>query len=456
MLTSLAPDAKDGKGFMDFVRRFFRLQAHGVTVRSELAAGAATFAAMAYILAVNPEILGHAGMDRGAVLAATALASALFTAAMGLYANLPVALAPGMGMNAYFAFGLCVAGGLHWQQALGIVFWSGAFFLVVALSGLRQAVLDAVPAPLRAAIACGVGAFIAFIGLQKAGLVVAAPATLVGLGNLAAPGPLLALGGLLLAVVLMRARVPGAVLWTVVAVTALGLVVRGPDGRPLTAWPREWLAAPPNPGRIAGELDLLYPLKHFGQCVPWLFTVFFIDLFDGMGTLLGLIRRLERKAPAADPRFERALRADACATMGCALLGTSTVTPYIESAAGIESGGRTGLAALATAGCFLLALLAAPLFLAVPAVATAPVLILVGVLMMEGIGQIDFADLGDAVPALLIVLLMPLTFSIAEGIAVGFLAYVVLRAATGRAREIPAALWGITVLLVLHFAWRMA
>jgi len=429
----------------------FALHERGSSVRTELVAGATTFAAMAYILAVNPSILGATGMDRGAVLTATALASALFTALMGLLANLPVAAAPGMGINAFFAFTLCLGAGVPWQGALGMVFYSGLCFFLVTVTGLRRAVVDAIPASLRAAVACGIGLFIAFIGLQKGGLVAASPATLVAPGRMASAQGMLVFLGLLLGAWTLGRRKPGGLLFVVILLSLLGLAVPGADGKPLTARPGgAWLSLPPSILPVLFQVDLGYFWTHLHQCLPALFALFFVDFFDGLGTLLGLGERLGTRTPLP---LDRALRADALGAAGSALLGTSTVTPYIESAAGIEQGGRTGLTALATAGCFLLALFAAPLLLAVPAAATAPVLILVGLSMMPALAKVDFGDWTLALPSCLVVLLMPLTFSIAEGIAAGIVFHVALRIAAGRAREVSPVLLGLAAVLLLHYVW---
>ena len=413
---------------------------------------------MAYILAVNPAFLAQAGIDRGAALTATAVGSALFTAVMALYANVPFGLAPGMGMNAFFTYVLCLGLKLPWQAALGVVFLSGLLFLAVSLTGLRKKIIESIPLSLRAAIGCGIGFFIAFIGLKESGLIVADPNMLVALGNFTAPPVLLAIAGFLLVAVLVRNNVPGAILIALFLLTLAGAWIPGADGQPLTAWPHHLFSAPPSLAPAFGKLDLAYPFAHFGQIAAALFALFFVNLFDGLGTLVGLLDRtglLEHHTKGQEqPRHEKALRADALATMGCAVLGSSTVTPYIESAAGIEQGGRTGLTALVTAACFVLALFAAPLLLVIPAVATAPILVLVGIRMMDGIGRLDLHDLADGIPAILIILLMPLTFSISEGIAIGFIAWSALRILLGRWRELSPTMWGMTALLVVHYVWR--
>ena len=436
------------------LQRLFQLDRHQTTVGRELQAGLTTFAAMAYILAVNPSVLGATGMDQGAVLTATALASSLFTALMGLAANLPIASAPGMGINAFFAFTLCIGNGVPWQGALGMVFYGGLLFFLVTVTGVRRQIIAAIPPALRAAVSCGIGLFIAFIGLQKGGIVVPHPVTLVAVGRIATPAVGLVLLGLLLGAWCLGRRKPAGLLLVVVSLTLLGLAVPGRDGKPLTTLPEEgrWFSLPPSLLPVLLKVDLGYFWTHLGKCLPALFALFFVDLFDGLGTLLGLGERLKLTATALP--LDRALRADALGATGCALLGTSTVTPYIESAAGIEQGGRTGLTALATAGCFLLALFAAPLFLAIPAAATAPILILVGIAMMRSFPAIDFDDWTLAMPACLIVLLMPLAFSISEGIAAGLIAHVALRIVAGRGREVSPVLGALAALLLLHYAWR--
>ncbi len=433
--------------------RWFRLQAHGTTLRREVVAGLTTFAAMAYILAVNPQILSATGMPFGALITATALASAIMTAAMGLATNYPIALAPGMGMNAFFAFTLCQAHGLPWRAALALTFLSGLCFLGCTLGGIRRRLLEALPREMRAAITGGIGLFLVFIGLQKGGLIVASPATLVTLGR-PGPAPLLALGGILLCLVLTLRRVPGAVLLTLAAVTLAGLAVPGPAG-PLTRLPDRWLSAPASLAPTFLAFDFRYLLAHAGALLPLLLTLLFVDLFDNMGTLIGVTSRLGLLDDRGRlPRLGRALAADACAAMVGSALGTSTVTSYVESAAGVEEGGRTGLTALVVSACFLLALFAAPLIAMVPAVATTPALVVVGLSMAQELKAIDLGDTGTALPALLTALLMPLSFSISEGLTLGFLAFAAARLAQGRARELSAGAWVLAGIFLLHLVFR--
>ncbi len=433
--------------------RWFRLQAHGTTLRREVVAGLTTFAAMAYILAVNPQVLATTGMPLGALITATALASAIMTAAMGLATNYPIALAPGMGMNAFFAYTLCQAHGIPWRAALALTFLSGVCFLAATLGGIRRRLLEAIPREMKAAITGGIGLFLVFIGLQKGGLLVASPATLVTLGKVS-PTSLLALGGILLCLVLSVRRVPGAVLLTLALVTLAGLAVRGPDG-PLTRLPDHWLSAPASLAPTFLAFDFGYLASHAGALLPMLLTLLFVDLFDNMGTLIGVASRLGLMDEQGRlPRLGRALGADACAAMVGSTLGTSTVTSYIESAAGVEEGGRTGLTALVVSACFLLALFAAPLITMVPAVATTPALVVVGLSMAQELKALDLGDFGTAVPALLTALLMPLTFSIAEGLAFGFVAFVVARTAQGRPRDLTVTAWALAGIFLLHLVFR--
>ncbi len=429
----------------------FRLRENGTTARREVVAGLTTFAAMAYILAVNPTILSATGMDRGALITATALAAALTTAAMAFATNYPVALAPGMGLNAFFAFTMCGALQVPWRGALGLVFWEGVVFLLLTLSGVRQKIVEALPASLRAAIGCGIGLFIAFIGLKNGGVIVAHPETLVALGDLSKPAPLLVLVGIALTAVGLLRRVPGAMILTIGLLTVIGIFLPG------ATKPAGVVSAPASLLPTFLQLDLSYPFEHPGQSWSLLLTLLFVDLFDNMGTLLAVCRRAGLLDDRGNlPRLGRALLADAGAAMVGACLGTSTTTSYIESAAGVEEGGRTGLTGLVVAGCFMLAVFFHPLIAAVPVFATAPALVVVGVLMMQSVLEIDFKDFAVAVPAVMILLVMPLSFSISEGIAVGFVFYAVLMLAAGRGRQVTPVAYVLAALFLAHFFFRQA
>jgi AGZA family xanthine/uracil permease-like MFS transporter len=437
------------------LERLFGLQRAGTTVRTEITAGFTTFAAMAYILAVNPQILSTTGMDFGAVVTATALAAAIMTAVFALVTNWPIALAPGMGLNAFFAFTICGSMGIPWAAALAMVFCSGACFLLLSLTGVRQRIIQSIPHELKIAISCGIGLFIAFIGLQKGGVVVAHPATLVSAGALGSPRVLLVLVGVVLAAVLHFRRVRGAIILTVLALTVLGLFIPGADGQPLTRHPDTLVAWPASLAPTFLKFDFGYLAAHWQQALPLIFAFLFVDLFDNMGTLIGVCARLGfLQKDGSLPGIGRALGADATAAMVGSCLGTSTVTSYIESAAGAEAGGRTGLTALVVSGCFLAALFVHPLLRIIPPEATAPALILVGILMMQGASELNLADFPTAVPAVLTIVLMPLTFSISEGLALGFVIYAAFQTGAGRAHQITGTAWTLAALFLAHLLLR--
>jgi AGZA family xanthine/uracil permease-like MFS transporter len=424
--------------------RYFHFAELGTNWRTEILAGSTTFLTMAYIIFVNPAILAETGMPFQAVLIATCLSAAAGSLLMGLYAKYPIALAPGMGLNAYFTYAVVKGMGVPWTSALGAVFLSGILFLILTLTGLRQRIIAAVPRELYAAVAAGIGLFIAFIGLRNAGLVVASPATLVTLGDLRSPLTLLAAAGLLLVAALYARQIRAAVLIGI-AVTTLASAALG-----LTRWnpqPARWdaLSATFLQLDIAGTLRLGF--------VEIVFVFLFVDLFDNVGTLLAVGQRAGLfRAGERIPRLHRILTADALATIAGSLTGTSTVVSYIESAAGVAAGGRSGATAAVTGILFLLAIPVASLLGAIPAAATAPALILVGCLMMAHAAEIDWPDPIAAVPAFLTLILIPLTFSIANGLAVGFLAHVALTLAAGRWKRLHP----VTVLMALLFLVRFA
>ncbi|HVY71713.1 MAG TPA: NCS2 family permease [Verrucomicrobiae bacterium] len=438
------------------LERLFKLSAHRTTVHTEIIAGFTTFAAMAYILAVNPAILSAAGMDAGALISATALASALMTALMGLMTNYPIALAPGMGMNAFFAFTICGAMKIPWQAALGMVFVSGLLFLLLSVSGLRQKIIESIPQELKIAIACGIGSFITFLGLKNGGIIVSDPATFVTVGKIGSPAGLLVLFGIVLTAVLYWRKVRGAIIISILALTIIGLFLPAADGKGnITAMPERLIAAPASLAPTFLALDLKYVFANLGHVFPVIFALLFVDLVDNMGTLIGVCHRagfLDKDGNF--PQLGRAMAADATAAMVGSCLGTSTVTSYIESAAGVEEGGRTGLTSMVVSICFLLALFFHPLIRAIPAVATAPALVVVGIFMMQSITDLDLKDFTKAMPALLIMVIMPLAFSINEAISIGFVVYVAFAVGTGRSREISWMSWLLSVLFLLHLWFR--
>jgi AGZA family xanthine/uracil permease-like MFS transporter len=435
------------------LERFFALKDHQTSVSREVVAGLTTFAAMAYILAVNPSILSTTGMDKGALITATAVASGVMTTVMALATNYPIALAPGMGLNAFFAFTLCGAKGIPWQAALGLVFYSGLIFLALSVTGLRKRLVEAIPIELKLAITAGIGFFIAFIGLKNGGVVVANPATFVGLGDLSKPGPLLVIAGIIATAILVTRKIPGAIILVILALTLVGLIVPSPDGKGMiTALPNGIVNLPASLAPTFLKLDLTYFWKNFLDAIPVVLSILFVDLFDNMGTLIGVSKRAGLLDKSGNlPKIGQAFMADAGAAMFGSSLGTSTVTSYIESAAGVEAGGRTGLTVIATACCFFLALFFAPLILIIPSVATAPALVIVGAFMMQGLAELDLRDFEKAAPAFITILAMPLAFSISEGIAFGLLTYVGLKLGTGKSKEVGALTYVLAVLFILHF-----
>ncbi|MBS0580796.1 MAG: NCS2 family permease [Proteobacteria bacterium] len=429
------------------LERLFDLKGHGTTVRTEVLAGLTTFVTMAYIVVVNPAILGAAGMPVAAVAVATCLASGFGSILMGLLSNYPLALAPGMGLNAYFTYTVVKVMGLPWQTALGCVFISSVAFLVLTLAGVRRVIVSAVPRPLFAAVAGGIGLFIAFIGLADAGIVVADPGTMVKLGSLTGPKPALALFALLLIAILQARRVRGAILLGILVTAAIAWMTGLAHFSPGTYSLRDLSAA-------AFKLDVHQALNWKGSIglslVEIVFVFLFVDMFDNIGTLVAVTKRAGLIAPDGTiPRLNRILLSDSIAMLFGALAGTSPVTSYVESAAGVAVGGRTGLTSVVVGVLFLATLFFAPLVQAIPGAATAPALILVGALMMGALAEIDWSDAAEAIPAFLTVIIIPLTYSIANGLAFGITCHAILKLARGQAR---AADWLIYVLAVVCIA----
>jgi adenine/guanine/hypoxanthine permease len=421
--------------------RYSGLRRAEPSIATEFRAGVATFLTMAYIIFVNPAILAQAGMDHGAVFVATCLAAALGSALMGLWANYPIAMAPGMGLNAYFAFTIVPELGGDWQLALGCVFVSGVLFFLISLSRLRVWLIDAIPMSLKLGIAAGIGFFLALIALQNAGLVAADPATLVTLGDLAKPQAWLAAAGFLVIAGLAIRKIPGAIIFGVLAVTAAAVAMG------LEPW-HGVAAPPPSLAPTFFKMDVAGVFQ-LGLVIIVL-TLLLVTILDTAGTLIGVARQAGfLDAEGRLPRARQAFLADSGGAMIGAALGTSTNTAYIESAAGVEEGGRTGLTAIFVALFFLLALFLAPLAQTVPLYATAPALLFVAFLMAASLGALKFDDPTDYIPALIIVLMMPLSYSIATGIGLGFIAYAALKALTGRFREINAAVAVIAAAFLL-------
>ena len=433
------------------LERLFHLKAHDTRVRTEVLAGFTTFLTMVYIVAVNPAIMGDAGMPVGAVAVATCLAAGFGSILMGFASNYPLALAPGMGLNAYFTYTVVKGMGVPWETALGCVFLSGTAFLVLTLVGVRQLIVNAIPRALFSAVAGGVGLFIAFIGLKDAGIIVSNPATAVGLGDLTAPTAALAIGGLLLIGALQTWKVPAAMLIGILATTAaawgLGLTHVAP-----ATYSLHDLAA------TAFKLNVPAAFNLKGGMVLTLveivFVFLFVDLFDNVGTLVAVTKKAGLVEPDGTiPRLNRILLADSVATMFGALAGTSTVTSYIESASGVAVGGRTGLTAIVVGILFLCTLFVAPLVQAIPTAATAPALIMVGALMIGAVTEIDWADPAVSIPAFLTLVAIPLTYSIANGLAFGITSFAVLKLVGGKARMGDWLLFLLAILFVLRFIY---
>ena len=434
-----------------FVERFFKVREKGSTVRTELLAGMTTFIAMAYILFVNPNILADAGIPKEAAIASTIWIAALASLAMGIFANYPVALAPGMVLNAFFAYYVCGVLGLHWTVALGAVFFSGVLFLILTVGGIRQAIINAVPRDLKYAISVGIGLFIAFIGLKGTGLIVENSATYVSLGHVTAPTTLLSLFGLLLTAALMARNVHGSILIGIFVTTILAMILgMTPAPKGITDIVSTSL---PHMGETFGQLDLA-GAWHYGL-ISIIFTFTVVELFDNMGTLIGLTTKAKMVRPDGHiENIDKALTTDAVGTMVSAMFGTSTVTSYIESAAGIAAGGRTGLTAVAAGVLFLAALLFTPLIGLVPAFATAPALILVGALLMSEVGKIDFSDFTNALPVFLTIIMMPLTSSIANGFAFGFISYTVMKLCAGQYKKVSWIMYLVSIAFLINLALR--
>ena len=425
-----------------FLERQFKLKEHNTDVKTEVLAGITTFMTMAYILVVNPDILSQAGMDKGGVFTATALSAVIATLIMAFYANYPFALAPGMGLNAFFTFTV-VLGPMQksWQFALTAVFLEGIIFIILSLFKVREAIFDAIPMNLKKAVSVGIGLFIAFIGLVSAGIVEQGGAILQ-VGKLTDKAPLLALIGLLITGILLAKNVKGALLIGIIATTIIGI----PMG--VTPTPTGIVSLPPSLKDVAFKFE-------WENIFSWdmlivMFTFLFVDVFDTVGTLVGVASKADMLDEEGKlPKVSQALFADAVGTVAGACLGTSTVTTFVESASGVAEGGRTGLTALTTAGMFALSLLFAPIFTIVPGAATAPALILVGLFMMSPIKDIDLDDFTEAIPAFLTIIMMPLAYSIAEGIVFGMVSYVFLKVLTGKHKDVSVVMYVLAALFIL-------
>jgi AGZA family xanthine/uracil permease-like MFS transporter len=427
------------------MEKLFKLKANGTTVGRELAAGLTTFLTMAYILAVNPAMLGSIGngMTPEAVFSATVLASIIAMLVMAFAANLPVALAPGMGLNAFFTYTVVFGMGYSWQIALTAVFCEGIVFILLSLLNVREAIIKAIPVNLKHAVAVGIGLFITMIGLGNSGIMVRNESTFVALGNLTSGAPLVALIGLVITIVLFARKVHGAILIGILITTVIGV----PFG--VTAIPKNFspVSFPAAPLLFQFDFSTVLTMKFFIV----FFTFLFVDIFDTVGTLVGITTQAGLTNKHGDiPRVKQALLADAVGTVAGAALGTSTVTSYIESASGVAAGGRTGLTNISTAGLFLLALFLSPLFLLVPSAATAPALIMVGFFMMQSVVNIDFKDPTEGIPAFFTIFMMPFAYSIAQGIVFGILSYVIIKLLSGKLKDINVVSIVLSIIFIVQ------
>ncbi|NCI78539.1 guanine permease [Acinetobacter tandoii] len=426
------------------LERLFKLSENKTTFRTEVLAGVTTFLTMCYIIIVNPMILSETGMDHGAVFVATCLAAAIGCLVMGIIANYPIALAPGMGLNAYFTYSVCMGMGVPWQTALAAVFMSGLIFIAISMFKIREAIVNAIPMSLKLAIGGGIGLFLALIALKNSGIIVDNPATLVGLGDLKQPTVLLTLFGFLMIVVLHHFKVRGAIIISILVLTAISTFMGLSEFK-----------------GVVGEIPSIAPTflqmdfegLFTASLVGVIFVFFLVDLFDSTGTLVGVAHRAGLLQDGKLPRLKKALFADSTAIVAGAALGTSSTTPYIESSAGVAAGGRTGLTAVVVGVLFILCLFLAPLAQSVPGFATAPALLFVGVLMIQGITHIEWDDITEAVPAFLTIVFMPFAYSIADGIAMGFISYALIKLCTGKASTVPYMVWIVAVLWAIKFAF---
>lgn len=442
---------------------FFKLKENGTTVRKEVVAGITTFMTMAYILAVNPQILGDAGMNSHGVFVATVIASVIATVAMALLANYPFALAPGMGLNAYFAYSVVLGMGYSWQWALAAVLFEGIIFIVLSLCNVREALFNAIPRCMKYSVSAGIGLFITFIGLKGAGIIVNNQSTYIALGDMLQPQAVLCLMGVFITAALMKKEVKGAVLIGILATYFLGIVAEligwyqvNPEAGVYSLIPTFASQGALMSGLNEVAFKFAKPSEVFkdpASIINFIIVIFsflFVDLFDTLGTLMGVAQKADYlDADGKLPRIKQAFLADAIGTTVGACLGTSTVTTFVESTAGVAAGGRTGLTSIVTAICFALAIFLSPVFLAIPSFATAPALIIVGVLMLDSIVKVDFSDITESLPAFITLIMMPFASSISEGIIFGGITYVIVKLLTGKAKEISPLMYVLAVLFII-------
>ena len=424
------------------LNKLFGLNPKETNVKTEIMAGLTTFLTMAYILAVNPNILSATGMDRGALFSTTVLISAVATILMGLYAKLPFALAPGMGLNAFFAYTICLIMGYSWQFALTAVFLEGLIFILLTVTNVREKIVDIIPETLKKSISVGIGIYIAFIGLSSAEIVVNNDATLVSIGDLSQGPALLCIIGIVLSSVLLIKKVPGALLIGIIVTTLIGIPLGVTQFNGV-------MSSPPSVEPIFCKFE--WTKIFTSEMFVIVFTLLFVDLFDTIGTLIGVTTRAGMIRNGKIPHLKQAFMVDALATTSGAIMGSSTVTTFVESAAGVEQGGRSGLTAFVCGLCFLVSLFFAPLFLSIPSAATAPVLVLVGVMMMSSVVEINFREYSEAIPAFICFVMMPLCYSISDGIVLGMLSYVIINLCAGKYNKLSIGMYILSAFFLLKF-----
>lgn len=424
------------------LNKLFGLNPKETNVKTEIMAGLTTFLTMAYILAVNPNILSATGMDRGALFSTTVLVSAAATILMGLYAKLPFALAPGMGLNAFFAYTICLIMGYSWQFALTAVFLEGLIFILLTVTNVREKIVDIIPETLKKSISVGIGLYIAFIGLSSAEIVVNNDATLVSIGDISQGPALLCIIGIVLSSVLLIKKVPGALLIGIIVTTLIGIPLGVTQFNGV-------MSSPPSVEPIFCKFE--WTKIFTSEMFVIVFTLLFVDLFDTIGTLIGVATRAGMIKNGKIPHLKQAFMVDALATTSGAIMGSSTVTTFVESAAGVEQGGRSGLTAFVCGLCFLVSLFFAPLFLSIPSAATAPVLVLVGVMMMSSVVEINFREYSEAIPAFICFVMMPLCYSISDGIVLGMLSYVIINLCAGKYNKLSIGMYILSAFFLLKF-----
>jgi AGZA family xanthine/uracil permease-like MFS transporter len=438
--------------FMLWMDGRFHFSSRGSTFKTEMIAGLTTFSTMSYVLVVHPLVLSQAGMDRGALITSTAIISAIFCVAMGLWTNYPLAMAPGMGANVFIAIQVCQTMHVPWQAALGLVFYAGVLFLLVSITGLRQSIMNAFPATFKKTISAGIGLFLAFVGLKNAGILVSSSRSLVGLGHLSSPPVLLSLIGIVVVFALVARKVPGALIWAILLVTVVGLFVPGGAGQAhITEWPYRLISQPSSMSPIAFKLDLTWFWTHLSQGIPIVLALLFMDLFSAMAVLFAIGQRANLcDAEGNLPKLRQALEADSLAACSSAALGSTMAIIYLESAAGVEQGGRTGLVSLSTAACFLLALVFTPIILIIPPIATTPALVAIGAFMLQGLSDLDLRDPLVTSTVLITSLMMALT-TISDGLAIGFLINLTVLALMGKGRTIKPMAWTLAAIFLVHY-----